>query len=52
MAIKGTRAEASPASTASNARRIFFLGIGDAIVFLVFAFIGITSHKCVSLHPL
>ncbi len=35
-----------PAPTSSNARRrIVFLVIGDAIVFLVFAFIGIMSHK-------
>jgi hypothetical protein len=31
--------------TSSNARRTMFLIIGDAIVFLVFAFIGLTSHK-------
>jgi hypothetical protein len=44
MAIKDqTPISAAPAS--SNARRIVLLGIGDAIVFLVFAFIGITSHK-------
>ena len=39
-------AEASSASTSSNAwRRIVFLVVGDAIAFLVFAFIGISNHK-------
>jgi hypothetical protein len=48
MAIKDqtSMAEASPASTSSNAwRRIVFLAIGDTIVFLIFAFIGIMNHK-------
>ena len=48
MAIKNhvaAGAEASPAPTSSNIRRTVFLIIGDAIVFLVFAFIGTTSHK-------
>ena len=32
-------------NTSSNAWRTIFLIIGDAVVFLVFAFIGISSHK-------
>ena len=36
---------ATPSNTSSNTRRTIFLVIGDAIVFLVFAFIGITSHR-------
>jgi len=35
----------TPSNTSSNTRRTIFLVIGDAIVFLVFAFIGISSHK-------
>jgi hypothetical protein len=31
--------------TASNTRRLIFLVIGDCIVFLVFAIIGILNHK-------
>ena len=48
MAIKDharTQAETHPASTSSNVPRTVLLVIGDAIVFLVFAFIGIRSHK-------
>ena len=35
----------TPSNVSSNARRIIFLVIGDAIVFLVFALIGLSSHK-------
>jgi Protein of unknown function (DUF3054) len=49
MAIKdhvATPTEASPGPpTSSDRRRIVFLVIGDSIVFLVFAFIGIMNHK-------
>jgi hypothetical protein len=52
MAIKDQTHITAPASedvaisdTSSNVRRTIFLIIGDAIVFLVFAFIGINSHK-------
>jgi hypothetical protein len=37
--------DVTTSNTSSNARRTIFLIIGDAIVFLVFAFIGLTSHK-------
>ncbi len=52
MAIKDQTHITAPASedvaisdTSSSVRRTVLLVIGDAIVFLVFAFIGITSHK-------
>lgn len=48
MAIKDhvrTQVGASPAPTSSNTQRTVLLVIGDAIVFLVFAFIGVRSHK-------
>jgi Protein of unknown function (DUF3054) len=48
MAIKNqiaTRGEVNSTPTSSNIRRTVFLVIGDTIVFLVFAFIGTTSHK-------
>lgn len=50
MAIKNqthtsTSENVTPSDTSSNVRRTAFLVIGDAIVFLVFAFIGTTSHK-------
>src|SRR5262249_10556695 len=37
--------DVTPANTSSNARRTIFLVIGDAVAFLVFAFIGLSSHK-------
>lgn len=33
-----------PSDASSHTRRILFLGIGDALVFLAFAIIGILSH--------
>jgi len=40
-----TGEDVTPSNTSSNVRRTILLIIGDAIVFLVFAFIGISSHK-------
>lgn len=52
MAIKDSSHVSAPegenvtlSNTSSSARRTIFLIIGDAIVFLVFALIGISSHK-------
>ena len=35
----------TPSNTSPSARRTIFLVIGDAIAFLVFALIGLSSHK-------
>jgi hypothetical protein len=48
MAIKNqtpSGGDVTPSDTLSNIRRTALLVIGDAIVFLVFAFIGTKSHK-------
>jgi len=40
-----TMEKVTTSDTSANTQRIIFLILGDAIVFLVFSFIGILSHK-------